>query len=288
MSQFEIYRARQGKQISAEAAATAPGVVSPYTIEVRFRGGLTETQKDAFKAAADRWTSLIVGDLPSVQVDGEVIDDILIEAQGSPIDGPGMILGQAGPTHVRPDNAGNAAFLPVKGIMAFDTADLAAMEENGTLGDVITHEMGHVLGIGTIWELKELLQDGGTNNPTFTGNVAMEEYGKLRNIPATPVPVENTGGPGTADGHWRETVFRTELMSGFIDGPDNRISRVTAGSLEDLGYVVDMDAAEEFVLPNNLFELAESGLLLTHIAPINVGRVLPSIPLVMPPESVKY
>jgi hypothetical protein len=36
--------------------------------------------------------------------------------------------------------------LPVKGIMSFDTADLKDMQSAGTLKDVITHEMGHVLG----------------------------------------------------------------------------------------------------------------------------------------------
>jgi hypothetical protein len=286
MSQIEIYRARAGAEVSAEAAAATVGVVSPFTIEVRFRGGLTNTQKNAFKAAADRWSRLIVGDLPSVQVDGEVIDDVLIEAQGSNIDGPGGILGQAGPTHVRPESAGAAAFLPVKGIMAFDKTDLASMEQNGTLGDVITHEMGHVLGIGTIWDSKGLLQNAGTSNPTFSGAGAMAEFGRLKGTVPTVVPVENTGGAGTADGHWRETVFRNELMSGFISAPGNPISHVTAASLEDLGYVVNMEAAEPFALPN-LLELAESGSLTAHIAPIDLGIMIPSIPIVMPDESVQ-
>ena len=286
MSQIEIYRARAGSEVSAEEAASTAAVVSPFTITVRFRGGLTESQKNAFKAAADRWSRLIVGDLPSVQVDGEVIDDVLIEAQGSNIDGPSGILGQAGPTHVRPASAGAAAFLPVKGIMAFDTADLASMEQGGTLGDVITHEMGHVLGIGTIWESKGLLKNAGTNNPTFSGPGAMAEFGRLKGTGPARVPVENTGGSGTADGHWRETVFRNELMSGFISAPGNPISRMTVASLADMGYVVDMDAAEPYSLPN-LLELAESGSLTSHIAPINVGMMLPSIPIVLPDESVQ-
>jgi glutamine synthetase len=29
---------------------------------------------------------------------------------------------------------------------------------------------------------------------------------------AAGVPVENSGGPGTRDGHWRESVFSNELM----------------------------------------------------------------------------
>ena len=36
--------------------------------------------------------------------------------------------------------------------MSFDTADLAQIEADGSLVRVIMHEMGHVLGIGTIWD----------------------------------------------------------------------------------------------------------------------------------------
>jgi hypothetical protein len=168
--------------------------------------------------------------------------------------------------------------------MSFDSADLQAMEQNKTLGDVITHEMGHVLGIGTIWDVKNVLQGEGSNNPTFTGTAAKLEYGKLKGTGPKAVPVENTGGQGTADSHWRETIFRNELMSGFIAGPKNPISRVTVASLQDIGYVVNLDAAEPFQLPN-LMELAEEGVLAPHTAPLNEGVVLPIIPMVLPDES---
>jgi hypothetical protein len=282
MSPVETYQAKA----HAAAALAAAGVVSPFVIEVRFLGGLTAAQKNAFKAAADRWTRMIIGDLPSVLVDGEVIDDVLILAQGTAIDGPGRILGQAGPTHLRPSNAGAAAFLPAKGIMSFDTADLRQMERAGTLGDVITHEMGHVLGSGTIWSLKGLLKRSGTSNPTFDGRTAKREYGKLRGVGPRRVPVENTGGQGTRDSHWRETVFRNELMSGFIAAAGNPISRVTVGSLQDVGYTVDMTAAEPYTLPN-LLNLAEAGELTAHVAPIDAGIMLPNIPQVLPEDSLQ-
>lgn len=278
---IEIYLAKADTQVASALANTN----SPFTIEVRFLGGLTNSQKQAFKRAADRWSRVIVGDLPSVMVDGEVIDDILILAQGMAIDGPGRILGQAGPTRLRPATAGSAAFLPAKGKMAFDTADLAQMEQNGTLNDVITHEMGHVLGIGTVWTSKRVLQGGGTTNPTFTGQNAVREYGVLRGSGPVPVPVENTGGPGTADSHWRETVFRNELMTGFVGAAGNPLSRMTVASLQDLGYVVDMNAAEPYSLPNHLM-LAEAGLLVEEGA-LSTGTMLPSIPLVLPADSLQ-
>ena len=231
---YEIYQAVADKGIAAELAATT----SPFTIEVRFAGGLTTKQKAAFKKAADRWATVIVGDLPSVMVDGEVIDDVVIMAQGSAIDGPGKILGQAGPTHIRPANAGKAAFLPAKGVMAFDTADLKAMETKGTLNDVITHEMGHVIGIGTVWKLKNLLKGEGTTNPTFSGKGASKEYGTLLGGRSRAVPVENMGGPGTRDSHWREAVFHNELMTGFVAAAGNPMSRMTVASMADMGYVV--------------------------------------------------
>ncbi len=279
---YETYQAKANPRIAAALAKTT----SPFTIEVRFLGGLTKKQKAAFKSAADRWSRMIVGDLPSVMVDGEVIDDVLILAQGSAIDGPGKILGQAGPTHLRPANAGSAAFIPAKGTMAFDTADLKQMGKNRTLNDVITHEMGHVLGIGTIWSRKALLKGAGTTNPTLVGKSAMKEYGVLRGSGPTPVPVENTGGPGTADSHWRESVFRNELMTGFVGAAGNPLSRMTVGSLKDLGYVVDMNAAEAYELPN-LLMLAETGKLESKEGHLKSGTMLTSIPIVLPKDSLQ-
>jgi hypothetical protein len=277
---YETYiatSARATRVVGAGAAAVA----SAYKIEVRFLGGLNTAQKNAFKAAADRWASVIVGDLPSVRVDGEVIDDLLILAQGTAIDGPRGILGQAGPSHIRPASAGKSKFLPVKGIMSFDTADLAKMQKDKTLNDVITHEMGHVIGIGTIWDRKGLLKDAGTATVRFTGKNAKREFGKLKKKGPMEVPVENIGGPGTADGHWRESVFRNELMSGFIAAPGNPMSRVTVASLQDLGYEVDLSKAEPYTLPD-LFAVAAAGAVSTHDEP----HALPVIPIVVPDSSM--
>jgi hypothetical protein len=268
---------------SIKASASVKAIQSAYKIEVRFLGGLTTTQKNAFKRAADRWSRVIVGDLPSVMVGGEVIDDLLIEAQGVAIDGVGRILGQAGPTNLRPANAGTSALLPAKGIMSFDTADLAQMEADGTLVDVITHEMGHVIGIGTIWEAKGLLTGAGTANPRFTGTNAKRAFGQLRGTGPTAVPVENLGGAGTRDGHWRESVFKNELMSGFISEADNPLSRLTVASLQDLGYRVNLAAAEAYSLPD-LQAIAERGLLLTAAPHAHALPIL--APKVLPPESL--
>ena len=221
---------------------------SRYNIKVRILGGLTAGQQGAFKTAAETWSRIIAADVPGMRVDGERVDDLLIEAVGTLIDGVNGILGQAGPTHLRPES-----LIPIKGKMEFDRSDLARMEADGSLTSVIIHEMGHVIGIGTIWEDMGLLQGKGTANPLFTGAKAMREFGILtsENTP-TPVPVENTGGQGTRDGHWREAVFGNELMTGFLSPGSNPLSRMTAASLADMGYVVNLDAASPYALPSHL------------------------------------
>ncbi len=219
-----------------------------FVIDVRFRGGLTSAQQAAFETASRRWSQVIVADLPAVVVGGETIDDLVIDADGLAIDGRGGILGQAGPTQLRP-----GSFLPAAGVMSFDSADLATMEADGSLVSVIVHEMGHVLGFGAIWDQLGLRQGAGTANPTFTGAAAMREFAALGGAASTrAVPLANVGGPGTRDAHWRESVFGSELMTGFLNEGRNPLSRLTIAALEDMGYEVDLAAADAFELPGAL------------------------------------
>jgi subtilisin-like proprotein convertase family protein len=259
---------------------------SAFDVEVRFLGGLTPNQQAAFANAASRWSQVITGDVPPVRVEGEIIDDVLIEAQGVPIDGPGRVLGQAGPRFIRPGSN-----LPIKGIMSFDTADLDRMEADGSLEDVILHEMAHVLGFGTLWGRMGLIVGEGTVNPIFVGANAMREYGLLRSAAdptnsnePTPVPVANTGGAGTRDGHWREAVFADELLTGFLSGAVRPISAMSVGCFEDMGYVVNYAAANEFVLPSML-RIAELGLmgLRQDVDTCVIERIEP---IVMPPSAM--
>ncbi|MEE8594968.1 MAG: hypothetical protein V3T25_03785, partial [Gemmatimonadota bacterium] len=54
---------------------------------------------------------------------------------------------------------------------------------------------------------------------------------------------------GTRDGHWRESVFDSELMTGWLNvGSSNPLSSVSAASLADAGYAVDTSAADGFSL----------------------------------------
>ena len=234
-------------ELDVHSCLARPRVDTEFAIELEFLGGLNANQRSVFELAAARWAEVITGDLPSGTVDGREIDDLLIRAQGTAIDGLRGVLGSAGPTIIRASSR-----LPIVGQMRFDTADLADMEQDGSLLDVILHEMAHVLGIGTLWKRSGLLSGSGTDDPEFTGTNAMAEYATLLGeATAAAVPVANTGGRGTREGHWREDTFDHELMTGFVEQQGEMpLSRMTIASLLDLGYQVRLAAGDPYQLPD--------------------------------------
>jgi hypothetical protein len=214
--------------------------------------GLTASQQAIFQQATDRWEQVIIGDLPDAIFQGQTVDDVLIAASSVVIDGEGGILGQAGPDAFRSN------LLPIHGIMQFDTADMASMEQDGTLFGVIMHEIGHVLGIGTLWQSFGLLVGAGTSNPIFRGAQATAAYNEIFGTSASGVPVENTGGPGTRDGHFRESILDHELMTGYAEYGAMPLSRITIGSLADIGYQVNFAAADAYTRPASVMAFVPS------------------------------
>ena len=234
--------------ITDVVALPVPG--SGFQITVTFPdSSLTTAQQAVFQQAATRWQQIITGDLLDVTdpSTGQIIDDLWIVATAPAIDGAGGTLAQAGPTDFRAGPRG----LPWKGTMEFDSADLVAMQSDGTFNKVIQHEMGHVLGFGTLWAGFNLVSGLGTANPTYTGANALREYKSIFATPATSVPVENVGGVGSVGGHWRESVFDTELMTSQNEpaNPNQPISRITVGQFADLGYAVNYAAADVYTKP---------------------------------------
>lgn len=241
----------------ARAEFTATGTAKAFVIDLRLLTEMRAGQRDAFVMAATRWMSIITDDINDIQITrpagdcgngtpamDEFVDDVVIFAAVENIDGPGGILGSAGPCTIRSPSA-----LPAVGRMRFDNADLVTREVNGQLLPLILHEMGHVLGFGTIWTDRGVITDKGGPDPIFIGTQALALWPTLTlGYAGRPVPVENSFGPGTADAHWRESVFRAELMTGFIESPGvpMPLSRMTIASMRDLGYVVNYDAADTF------------------------------------------
>ncbi|HJQ19422.1 MAG TPA: leishmanolysin-related zinc metalloendopeptidase [Gemmatimonadaceae bacterium] len=284
----QVITASAGTGTDAVSVNIQGTVTTAYKIEVRFFGTpMTADQQALFTKAAQRIMGIVTGDVIDADATGqnfdlatacnvsgqppfnELVDDIIIYASIRDIDGPGKILAQAGPCLTR--DAGtpqNPMPMPAVGDMSFDAADIAAVTGAGSLQEVITHEMMHVLGFGVFWDDRGDLQGAGTADPRFTGPAAVQackDVGGTINC-AVSVPVENTGGSGTADSHWRESVFGNELMTGFIDHSPNPLSKVTVGSLADLGYVVNNADFDTFQLPLGSLRAAGSTSMIPSMA----------------------
>ncbi len=246
--------------------ASGGSVLTNFAIQLLYKQTPTTAQANAFNGAAARWAEVITGDLGSVNIGSfttagfcgstpvsGTVNDVLIIVDLKPNDGPGGVLGAATLCYIRDSQSGDPSpGMPLIGYMFFDTADLAALQTTGRLDDVILHEMGHVLGIGTMWEAggnslvtNTLAATGSTLG--FTGANAINAYKTLNGAPsAVTVPVEDTNVVGTARAHWKEGVLKNELMTGYLSGTLRPLSATTIGSLADLGYVVDLGAADPF------------------------------------------
>ena len=256
VASFDVTDNIEAPVFTASSFTVAAGPSEPYDIVLRPVAPLAPAVQAAFDAAAARWEGIVVRGVPDLAVSlsaGEclagaaafsgTVDDLMIDVDITPIDGVGNILGQAGPCVI---SAGD--HLTRTGVMEFDSADVAQMLANGTFTSVVTHEMGHLLGIGTLWDVnRSLLTGAGTSDPRFVGVRGVAEWSTLGGSAA--VPVENTGGSGTADSHWRETTFGTELMTGYISPGSNPLSKLSIASLADLGYHVNRSVADAYSLP---------------------------------------
>jgi hypothetical protein len=127
---------------------------------------------------------------------------------------------------------------------------------------IMTHELGHALGIG-FWDYATNNFLPGAVNGTTAYNSAVSAYNTCAygsNTSRTQIPLEADGADGTAGYHWEDNYrsstvigsggvghngLRNELMVGwFSQNTTPKLSRVSLGYLKDLGYNILNPAGE--------------------------------------------
>lgn len=251
-----LFSPTNAKIVNARASTSIASDRSGFQIDINFIGNVPPIVQGAAKAAVNKWQSVIVGDLPPVVVGGKFIDDFLMNVQmgligGMKSDGKDGVLANAWPMDpegkkpcIRSTSpTGNhTAYMGTTGIDPSDT-DFEGLKE------VLMHEMGHALGIGSFWKYQRFFKDfpdlklikgADTDTPEYIGKNAVEQYGSYypgRTITGVPVQPYVLG-------HWDEDYLGTELMTPFAEDGPMPLSRVTLGALADLGYQVNYAKAE--------------------------------------------
>ena len=257
--------------------------VESYDVELEFLSNGTSSQDAIVRQAAERWEAVIGLGVPDFDFSAfpqeanscgagspavnDVVDDIRIYVTIDSIDGPGgnegNIVATAAPCNWRLIVFEDPATLQrdtihrevIRGFILLDEYDVARMESQGQLRSVVTHEMAHVLGFGTLWEVHDRLRnpsvpDKPTEDTHFEGPLTIAAFDAAGGgaYPGRKVPVENSGLQGSADGHWRQSVFEDELMNPFLVGAAPPMSAITLESLYEIGYEINLGEAESFAL----------------------------------------
>lgn len=279
---------------------TVPPSASGFSLEFVFDASVPQSVRTVLESAAAKWSSVIVGDVPDVNVflpastcvgssiaSGTYsIDDVRVVVRVTPIDGLGGQLGRAGPCYYRsggPNGAPAVGTFTLLGGVELDVADIASLEANDALSPLALHELGHVLGLGTFWSALDLVLNPATapvcdqpgRDTRYRGIGAVARYTQMTGLAGRDVPVEAGGGCATANVHWRETVFSQEVMTGYLSAGPAPLSRVTVGALEDLGFLVSEAGADAYAVPNPALVAGDA----TARQRLIEGRVDPPIPI---------
>lgn len=162
---------------------------------------------------------------------------------------PSPTVGRGGPCTNRPSVTGELfQGLPIEGVVELDSAFVAGTRQS--LGgerlreDLLMHELGHVLGIGTLWPGFDGFRHlaGDASAPVFTGAQAAAASAAL-GFPPGLVPVQGGAVSDGGRGHWRTSVYGAEIMTHVLSQSGGVLSAITIASLADLGFIVRPDAA---------------------------------------------
>jgi carbon monoxide dehydrogenase subunit G len=178
----------------------------------------------------------------------------------------GTLIGLSGPCVMREMPGG----LPLYGFVELDSVKIAPLPDH-VVEQLLLHEVLHVLGIGGLWKqpayggfVQGAPEDA---DPIFVGPNALRGW---KRIPGADVAVTRAIPIETNFlGHWRYPVLANEVMSPRLLATPQPFSAITVGALRDIGWEVQTEAYEDFVLgtPPRTREVSREVLIDSVIRP---------------------
>lgn len=264
-------RATDPEGLSAEQTVQmnviAPGDPEGFDFDLVAVGDFPEHVMHTVEQAVERWRRIVAQtELPTADVlaDDDLecfgvrpgfrmpeIEDLLVLATVTSDNNSAFM---AGPCRMR-----DGSHLPLVAVVKFNATSLDQLDADGRLSEVAVHLIGHVLGIGTIWDDLGLLRNpsrqGNRGADThFTGPLATAAFdaaGGAAYTGGARVPVENGFSDTWNDSHWRTSVMQNEIMTPFacVEPGSSPLSAITIQTLADFGYSVDVSLADPYTLP---------------------------------------
>ena len=226
-----------------------------FDLEMRFTSSVSGTVRSHLEEARQEWADILIDtELEDIDLNRTVhcggvtryvgtVDDHMVWVHVYSIDGEGGILAYAGYCIARTEDDS-----PVLSRVIFDADDIDGMLDHDVLAPIAVHELAHGLGFsGYHWDKYGLLEKG--SDAHFTGELAIEAFDEAggEDYEGNKVPIQLGG-----YSHWRESVFRDEVMSPGVDMGDDDlpVSAITLQSMAAIGYEVDLSLADDYELPD--------------------------------------
>ena len=248
---------------------TAQAPAEDFALELVMVDEGTASQNGIVTQVAERYESMIGLGSSDLSLSGaadlcapgmpalanEPVDDISIYVMIGPLDGAGNAVAMSGACFVRDGYFGWTG-MPGLGAIVLDEADIATLESDGVFEAVVTREMARAMGFGPFtWEDHGFLQnpslpeepdaDTHMNAPLV---VAAFNAAGGEGYAGAKVPLENGAMQGISDVYWRASVFGDEVMTPYVTGDSQPLSRITLEALYEVGYELDVTMADPFTL----------------------------------------